>query len=244
MPQNTLPSWIYDLMQLAGNMATGLERHGSWLRMTQTKPAEFREALDHLRGSENAFASLRSAKAAAGKWMNAADKALTEWLAKARLAVMLARGVQWSETWLEAGFTHRRTNLPKAIVPRIELARRVVDFFARNPEFGVPHANVTASHGRKACHDAIGARQVRRQLTSECATAKSVRDAAERNLRRKMRGVVLLLSAGLQPTDPRWLDFGLNQPRARSSKRCTLIPDSAVPITHLSPPQPTAAVAA
>jgi hypothetical protein len=65
------------------------------------EPADFRQALNRLRESETAFAILRSTKATAGKWVNAADQALTEWLAKARLALMLARGMRWSETWLD-----------------------------------------------------------------------------------------------------------------------------------------------
>ncbi len=243
MTQNTLPSGIHDLMQLAETMAQGLEIHGPWLQMMQTKPSEFREALESLRESETAFASLRSAKTAARKSMNAADGAVTEWLAKARLALLLACGVQWSEAWIDAGFTHRATNVPKATVPRIELARRVIDFFARNPEFGVAHANITATYGRRLYDGAIGAGQVRRQVTTECLNAKNVRDAAERQLRRKMRQVVLILSDSIKSNDPRWHDFGLDQPRTRGSKTKRLAAAPAASITVL-PPHPAAVTVA
>lgn len=128
-----------------------------------------------MRLAEHMASGLESSdKATAGKWMNTADQMLTERLATARLAVMLARGVRWSEPWLEAGFTHRGTNVPKAIVPRLELARRVVGFFARHPEFGIAHAKLTASHGRKAFDDRVWARQLRRHLVAQCNNAKSV----------------------------------------------------------------------
>jgi hypothetical protein len=234
MPQNALPSGIYDLMQLAENMARGLEKHGRGIKLGSETP-ELRPAFNELREAERAFASQRSEKAAAGKWAAASDAALKDWLAKARLAVMLARGIRWSEMWIEAGFTHRRTNVPKALAPRIELARRLVDFLSSYPQFGVAHANVTATHGRKLYDDVITARQVYRQLTAACNEAKRVRDGAERRLRRDMRSIVILLGVAIRPDDPRWLEFGLNQPAKRSNRQS---PDNAVPkseITTLPP---------
>jgi hypothetical protein len=246
MAQNTLPSGVDELLQLAETMAHGLERHGPWLRMMEMDAVEFREALESLRRSEMAFATLRSEKAAAGKWMSAADQALIEWLGKARLAVMLARGSKWSEAWLDSGFIHRSTDVPKAMAPRIELAHRVVDFFARNPQFGVAHASVTATHGRKAYDDAVSAHRVRGQLVSECINAKKLRDDAEQNLRRKMGQVVRMLGASIKPNDARWLAFGLNQPPNSDLKPSPSMAEPAAPITHLSsaPMQPVVTVAA
>jgi hypothetical protein len=233
MSQNVFPSGVHQLLQLAETIADALERHGPWLRRMEMDAAEFREALEVLRRSETAFATLRSEKAAAGKWVSTADQRMIDWLNKARLAVMLARGSKWSETWLDAGFVHQSTDVPKAIAPRIELARRVVDFFARNPQFGVAHANVTATFGRKAYDDAVGAVRVRRQLISECINAKKLRDEAERNLRRKMGQLVRMLGESIKPNDARWFAFGLNQPHnARWKERTTPI-QAVAPITHL-----------
>ena len=237
MAQDAFPSGVHELMQLGETMADALERHGPWLRMMEMDATELREAVETLRKSETAFVTLRSEKAAAGKWVNAADQAMIEWLGKARLAVMLARGAKWSETWLDAGFIHRSTDVPKAIAPRIELARRVVDFFARNPQFGVAHAKVTATHGRKAYDDAVGAQRVRRQLISECINAKKLRDTAEKELRRKMGQVVRMLNASIKPNDARWFAFGLNQPRTARWKHGMLPIEPATPITHLSSPR-------
>jgi hypothetical protein len=221
-------------MQLGETMADALERHGPWLRMMEMNATELREAVETLRKSETAFVTLRSEKAAAGKWVNAADQAMIDWLGKARLAVMLARGTKWSETWLDAGFIHHSTDVPKAIAPRLELARRVVDFFARNPQFGVAHAKVTATYGRKAYDDAVGAQRVRRQLIAECINAKKLRDVAEKELRRNMGHVVRMLSASIKPNDARWFAFGLNQPQTARWKHDALPIKPAAPITHLS----------
>jgi hypothetical protein len=222
-------------MRSAENMAHDLETDGRCLQMTQTLAAELRVALSNFQERAAALAALRSEKAAARKWMNAAGEALTNWLGKARLAVMLARGVQWSEAWLEAGFTHRATSVPKAIGARIELAWRVLGFLARNPQLGVAHANVTASHGRKLYDDMVNARQVRRQLIVECNHARIARNTAERMLRHQMRQVMALLTTNVKPNDPCWQAFGLNQPRVRRSKRRRSTP---------TPPTPNHAVVA
>jgi hypothetical protein len=242
MAQNTLPSGVDELVQLAETMAHALERHGPWLRMMKVDAGEFREALETLRRREMAFATLHSEKAAAGKWMSAADQALIEWLGKARLAVMLARGAKWSEAWLDSGFIHGSTDVPKATAPRIELAHKVVDFFARNPQFGVAHANVTATHGRKAYDDAVSAHRVRKQLVSECGNAKKLRNEAEQDLRRKMGQVVFMLGESIKPNDARWLAFGLNQPSNSGLKPSASIAEPAPAITHLSPAQTEPAV--
>jgi hypothetical protein len=242
MAQNAFPSGVHELMQLSETMADALEKHGPWLRTMEMAPAEFRRALDHLRKCETAFATLRSEKAAAGKWVNAADQAMIDWLSKARLAVMLARGTKWSETWLDAGFVHHSTDVPKAMAPRVELARRVVDFFARNPQFGVAHANVTATYGRKAYDDAVGAQRVRRQLISECINAKKLRDEAERDLRRKMGHIVRMLGENIKPNDARWFAFGMDQPRSARWRQHLAEPEA--PIEILSPPQTQDGVAA
>src|SRR5438105_4409184 len=55
--------------------------------------------------------------------------------------------------------------------------------------------------------------------TGNAAVKKQARDAAEKKLRREMRCVVLMLSAVLRKSDPRWLAFGLNRPDAKAPAR-------------------------
>ena len=222
MPANTLPSGIDALFSLADRMRAGLEIHGPWLRMDDA--AELSALLGEARATENAFASARARKAAAGRRFAAADGALTGWLAKARLVVMLALGGAWSERWLEAGFTHRGTNVPKRVASRIELAWRLAEFFARRPEFAVLFAGVDGMAARTACGEIVCAEQEVRTARAEAARCKQQRDAAEKRLRRVMHGVVVMLGAPLGKGDPRWLAFGLNQPN----------PDAPDRVRHLS----------
>ena len=217
MPQNTLPSGIHDLLGLATRMLAGRETHGPWLRLGTAE--EFGCALAAMRTAESAFATARTCRAEVGRRGAAADAALTAWLAKARLVLMLALGGEWSERWLASGFTHRGTNVPKRLGARIELARRVVEFLESHPEYAVPFANVTASGGR-ALHEEIttSAREMR-EAACEAGGLKRIRDAAEKHLRWKMRGTVGILSVVLDKSDPRWLAFGLNMPKPDAPAR-------------------------
>src|SRR4051812_535168 len=118
---NTLPSGIHDLMKVAGDMADGLKLHGLWLKMTQTPEGEFRAMLEQLRKAETSHAEARAAKAEAGQESIAGDEALMNWLVRARSILAIIFGQRWSERWLQAGFTHGRTNVPKRMEARIAL---------------------------------------------------------------------------------------------------------------------------
>ncbi len=209
---NTLPSGIHELMNLAGDIAEGLRRHGPFLKMTQVPEAEFRALLERLRHAETLYSEARVAKAIAGGESTAANAALTKWLVRTRGMLTIDFGQRWSERWLQAGFNHRRTNVPKRMEPRIALARSVVDFLGRHPEHERLLDKITGKSGRASLDRMLEAQRALREAKASCIARKKVRDATERALRRKMRQVVVILGVTIRPEDARWLDFGLNRP--------------------------------
>ena len=210
MPANTLPSGINDLFSLADRIQAGLKVHGPWLRIDLARILA--EMLRAARVTEGDWAKARARKAVGRRRFAAADAALTAWLAKARLTVMLALGDTWSEEWLEAGFTHRQTSVPKRLAHRMELAHRLTVFFARHREVEVPFAGVNAAMALAVYTEIVSADLETRAANSIAKRCKHARDLAEKSLRRQMHCVVTMLSIALQPGDLRWLDFGLNQP--------------------------------
>ncbi|MEO6970011.1 MAG: hypothetical protein ABI217_03850 [Chthoniobacterales bacterium] len=214
MAANTLPSGIGDLFQLAGRMEGGLAVHGPWLLKGTVMPEEFGEIISATRKAESNYATARAGKAAAGKRFAEADAALTSWLAKARLVVMLAYGSKWSESWIAAGFTHRGTNVPKRIAARMELSRRLAEFFAEHREYEVAFAGVTVAEARPLQKEIAGAERAMRLAGQDAQAKKRTRDAAERKLRCEMHFVVSLLPCAIEKSDPRWRAFGLKQPRS------------------------------
>jgi hypothetical protein len=213
MAANTLPSGIGELFQLAECMHTGLTSHGLWLLKGAVRAEEFAHVLVTAKEREAAFARARSKKAVAAKEFTSADAELTAWLAKARLVVMLALGSKWSESWLATGFTHRGTNVPKRIGPRMEVGRRLTEFFADQPQYEVHFAGVTAAIARELLQRIVAARNALESAMAVANDTKRARDMAERQLRRKMRSIRLLLSIPLKKTDSRWQVFGFNIPR-------------------------------
>ena len=213
MAANTLPSGIGDLFTLADRMERGLGVHGMWLLKGFTTVEEFGGLLKATREAERDFSLARAEKAASAKRSTAADEELTVWLAKARLVVMLALGSQWSESWIAAGFSHRGTNVPKRIALRMELARRVGEFFRAHPEYEVGFAGVTAERGRSLAQVIIAAQSEMQMAKASAIAKKRSRDVAEKKLRRAMSDIVGILPYAIEKSDPRWLEFGLKQPR-------------------------------
>jgi hypothetical protein len=177
----------HNLLQAAEEVACALEMPGP--DGAQLSSASFRKFVDELRHTEAALLAASNAKVSADKRAAAAHDALRDWLAKARLVVMLARGAKWSEHWVESGFCRPRTNIPQCVNARITLAQAVVYFFALHPELGVPFAGVTAAEGRKLYERAMQCREILRALASDCARSKAQWHTARRILQRKMRAV-------------------------------------------------------
>jgi hypothetical protein len=242
MTSNILPSGIQHLIGLAGRIAHGLEVHGPWLKKLMPTE-EFRSSLTTLQKSERAFGSARAAKALAGNEAVAADEALTVWLAKARLVMMLAHGAKWSERWVTTGFTHRGTDVPKRLESRIAVARTLVEFLTEHPEFAVPFAEVTAEGARAIYERMVEARSKAGATKADCVAKKRIRDSAERLLRRNMREVIVFLGILIAANDPRWLSFGLNRPRrslgdrraARSDSKESTVETILLPAQEASP---------
>jgi hypothetical protein len=214
----TLPSGTTDLLSFAEHLANGLDMHGSSLGVTPMPSSEFRRILGEAGQTEVAWSAAENAKAYSQARMATADKDLTAWLAKARLVVKLAWGEKWSERWIEAGFTHRATNVPKRIETRIGLARRLVNFLSLHPEYGVPFAGVTAARGRTICERMMHARDALDLARTAWATKKRLRNAAKRVLQRAIRQVVRDVDSTIAPNDPRRLAFGLTQSTTRPAQ--------------------------
>src|SRR5262249_2808460 len=141
----------YDLDDLVrfGDCAThGMEMHRSELGISDDSVSQMRSKVERLRQAVVNTATGGSTNALATNRLSLADKTLKAWLIKARLVVLLARGSRCSELWNQGNFNNRKIRIPKRFDDRIDLARALVSFFARHPEFGVAFAEVTAARGR------------------------------------------------------------------------------------------------
>jgi len=142
------PNGTNHLFDLAARLVRGAELHRCEIAVAARCASDLPVKVERLQQTLMAFTSAQNTRMLSMKRLALADKGLRTWLAKARLVVMLARGARWSESWTHMGFTDRRTRVPRRLDDRIVLARALVSFFARHPEYGVAFAEITAARGR------------------------------------------------------------------------------------------------
>ena len=240
-----IPKTTDNLIRFATCMANGLETHGLWLGVGEDSVRNVRVRLNDLQRAIDTLATARNTRTMASKRIGLADKSLRRWLGKARLVVMLARGARWSRAWIDTGFTSPAMRVPKKPEARISLARTLVSFFARHPEFGVGFAEITAARGRATYERVIQSGQMFELAREDCTVAMRERDIAEENLRCILRTVVSWLKTNLHRADSRWSDFGVpplgsRKPDGRRSHQV-----EARPIEFVPPPEkPSHSVAA
>ena len=231
-----LPNKIAALLQLAPHFVAGLSRHEFCSDCSEQLTGELQSQIARFSEAASVLCTARNTATLSTKRLAIADKALKAWLAKARLVVMLARGARWSESWIHTGFTDGRTRVPTRLDARIGLARVLVGFFARHPEFGVGFAEVTAARGRAIYERVVQSCEMLRLAKIEWTAAREQHEAAGNDLREKLQQTISTLESHMTDDDPRWTDFGLIPPASHKSRarksRC------AVPTPILFVPQP------
>lgn len=209
------PNGTNDLLQFAARVTHGAESHRHDIEVVARRASDLRLHMERLQQAVIAFGSAQNTRMLAIKRLALADKVLRTWLAKARLVVMLARGSRWSESWIHTGFSNRRTRVPRRLNDRLVLARALVAFFARHPEYGVAFAEITATRGRAIYERVVQSGQMLELAKSDCIVARQQREATESDLRSAVREVISELKTQLDAADPCWTDFGLTPKHQR-----------------------------
>jgi len=239
-----IPKTTGKFQTFATSLANGLETHGLWLGVGDESIRAVRARLNNLERTREALVTARNTKTFAIKRLGLADKHLKSWLGKARLVVMLARGARWSRALVDTGFTSPAMRVPKKLDGRVSLARALVSFFARHPEFGVGFADITAARGRAIYERAIQSREMLELAKNDCEIAARHRDLAEGELRDISRIVVNWLRSNLDRADARWAELGFATTPSRKAVRRSRRVD-AKPIEFVPPSeQPSHSVAA
>ena len=222
------------LLTGAHALLRGLKAHGAWIHAPCDMATTLESKIREIEESATALAAARDTSTMATNRLTIADRALKAWLTKARLVVMLARGVRWSESWVHTGFTDSKTKVPKRIAERISLARALVTFFARHPELGVPFAEVTAARGRAICERAAQSSEMLDLAKKDHSVMNQQRQLAEADLRSAVRKSVEWLKTRLDAADNRWSDFGMvaSVRSSRSRTRLGRRPLRAIRFSH------------
>jgi hypothetical protein len=195
-------------------MIGGLGRYGSEINVVLITQAILNNARVAAEAMTLGFNEARANKKAAVAAQAAADLAGDKFILKARNVLALYLGQQYSEDWAPTGFPNQSTATPDTMDERQTLLHALQNYFANHSVYENADLGVTAEQARLLNDTLVAARSAVDESYTQMAAAKNARDAAVRELRRRMRGCIEELSQLMEDNDPRWYAFGLNPPAA------------------------------
>ena len=212
MAGNPIPGGFDDTLSLAEDMADGAHQHEVAIGIKQNTEAVVRGAIAAVRSAQGDFKACETAQKTKQGTMDAADAAGKGLLADAKRVFEHLFGKKYSTEWGEGGWPDSSTATPSKQDKRMNLLASLKNYFTRYPARENAGMSVTAANCDAKFTALSNARDA---LDNEGATAgacKATRDAALKNLRKRMRGLVTELGTVLPDADPRYLAFGLNIP--------------------------------
>ena len=212
MAGNPVPINEDELLALAEDIADGCHNHEVAIGILQNKETEIRGAITALRNAEAGFGTAKSNRQVTMDALQAADALATEFLGAARKVLTNFLGNFWSTAWEPTGFPDMSTAVPKTQEQRMNLCASLKIYFTNVPAQEVAALGVTAALADtrfQALSSARDALDIKDELKE---AAKQARDAALKNLRKRVRGLIGELETLLEDTDPRWHAFGLSMP--------------------------------
>ena len=225
MAGNPVPNGQDDLLALAEDMADGCHNHEVAIGIQQNKESEMRSAITALRNAEAGFGTAKNNRQMAMDALQVADGAATEFLGNARKVLTSFLGNFWSTAWEPTGFPDQSTAVPKTQEQRMNLCASLKIYFTNVPAQEVAAMGVTAAIAEtrfQAVSDGRDALDMKEELQ---IAAKQARDAALKNLRKRVRGLIGELETLLEDDDARWHAFGLSMPSD---------PDTPMPVEELT----------
>ena len=223
------PNLTNKVLQVAAHLAQAMDSHWFWNGVNQDSKQDLQNKLERLREAARLETTALSTRNLAINRLAVADRILRKWLTNARLVVMLARGVRWSESWIPTGFSNPKMRVPKQLDQRITLARAVVSFLARHPEVNVAFAEITAARGRAIYERVIQSSEMLQLAKDDCVLTRKVCRDAQHDLQRMLRRVIPAKDARNQ----RWSHLRGN--RQRSVRRRAVKPAVPIPFVHQQP---------
>jgi hypothetical protein len=197
---------------LADHMADGCHTHEVSMGIKQNTEVVMRAAILTLK---NAQLDLGAAKAAVGSTSEAlkvVDAAITEVLGNCRLRLVNQLGKFWGPAWEATGFPDQSTAVPAEQDKRLSLLDSLSTYFTLNPARESADLGATAAACTAAYNQLSDARAIWGNAKTAQATKINTRDAAFKNLRKRIRGLIEELDTLIAEDDPRWEDFGLTIP--------------------------------
>jgi hypothetical protein len=212
MASNELPKKRDRLFTLGDDMCDAAHDHELAIGLKQNTESIVRPVLDAARTAESAFGQSQILRKAANAALMSADNAAKVFISRAKKRLSIFLGESYSTEWGAAGWPNHSLMLPSTQDERFSLVNSLKLYLTSNPTQESVDMGVTAILAATCYGQVSSARTVLDMKVTESGQAKAARDAAEANLRNRLRGLITELETILAPEDPLWHAFGLSRP--------------------------------
>jgi len=212
MASNALPNKLDRLFALGDDMCDGAHTHEVAIGIKQNTEAVVRPALDAARAAEAAYGTCKVLRKTANAAHTVADNAAKVFITNAKKRLSKFFGEAYSTEWGAAGWPNNSTGVPSSQAERFSLINSLKLYFTANSAHESVDMEVTAALAATVHTTLSDARTALDQKIMQSGQAKAARDAAETNLRKRLRGMIGELETLLSGEDPLWHAFGLSRP--------------------------------
>jgi hypothetical protein len=193
-------------------MHTGMGKVGPSVPVTMITDHQLLDNLDAFVTADGTYNSARSAAHAQSALYQDSLAAVHTWLLTARGVLVDKLGRRWTTAWAQAGFVNGSTAVPRRTQEQLSLLLTLSGFFTANPTYQNAALGITAALAITTRDAALAAQSALADAEMLLKDADEARTPARTTLMNTMRTLISNLSRMLEPLDPRWLAFGLNQP--------------------------------
>ncbi len=216
MGSNKNSKVVDDNLTKSGLMIAGLKKYGVTLGVKQNDEAAMTAARLALRGAQKTFKATEAALIPLHTAVTNTETNVTTYLGAVRRHLCSVLSPQWTNLWQGTGFGPNSTAVPQLQQDKLGLLDELDQFFTDHPALEVNTSVLTITALRSHLMHESFEQNLNDLSTGESAVeqAETPRDAAHDDLRARMTGLVAELTQLMGPLDPRWREFGLNQPGA------------------------------
>ena len=212
--QNKLSPVILSLCSQAEDMAVGCHNLQVTLGIEHNTETVIRGVLTPAGTAENTYQAAKAAKSVAVAAQKSADVSAREFITMTVTVLKKHLGKTWSPLWAEVGFVNGSLAVPSKISQRLGLLLSIKTYLAAHTGYEADQVAVTADAAEDRRTILQNAHNTVNACRADTGVKKGLRNTAVKNLRKKMRGLILELTDVLPGDDARWHSFGLNMPDA------------------------------
>ena len=189
-----------------------------------TAKPNFGPVVASLQSDQNTFNTARTATTAASVAFQQQSAALRKAVTDARKVFSISWGDDWSGDWVQAGWNDHTTQVPRDPAALSALCASIATFLGdpANADYVVdtPKVVVTAKRysgfvGPTGSFSTADAAYTAARANQ--STLHGGRDTGADALRASLRGLIGVLNEKLGPLDPRWDQFGMPRPGAKTT---------------------------